>query len=330
MLSANVLIEPGFSCGFLARLFAPCRSLEKLTNGFRGSSPSARASIESPFRDVSEVVFANLVQSVTMGDSEMATLDLLTLSLAHETLGGGHRSELRAGQGKLGEELLMIRTLTRSLAGLAILFTASSLQAATVSLETFDAGKNGFDANTISATVIHQAAGGNPGGHLLIRKDLSPPAFDVGAMTTTRAEFLGNYAAAGITGASVDLNFQTEGIDAAWIRFRRDGSSNGWRHSLTNVFPLNSWNTYSVDFDPNWTDAQASAAGWLTDQDVDPAANASPAFADVLKSVGFAEVRIANNTSTLVGLDNFQLIPEPSTMALAGLALLSMAGLRRR
>lgn len=266
-----------------------------------------------------------------MGNSAVATLEKLSFCLARELPGEGHRSEVGAGQGKQKKGQLMIRTLTRRFAGgLAILLTSASLQAATIGIETFDAGKNGFDANTISATVIHQAAGGNPGGHLLIRKDLSPPAFDVGALTTSRAEFLGNYAAAGINGASVDLNFQTEGTDAAWIRFRRDGSSNGWRHPLTDTFPLNSWNTYGVSFDPNWTDAQATAAGWVTDRDLDGAVDPSPAFADVMKSVGFAEVRIANDTSTLVAMDNFQLVPEPSALALSGVALLSLIGLRRR
>lgn len=247
-------------------------------------------------------------------------------------LSDGRQCPSSTGQRKQNEVQLMIRKKTLSVvSGIVLFFTTTApLLAATVALEPFDGGTNGFTGNTTSATVVHQAAGGNPDGHLLIRKDLSPPAFDTGAVTTTRAEFLGDYAAAGITGASVDLNFQTDGIDGAWLRFRRDASSNGWRFPLTDTFPLNTWNTYSVMFNPNWTNGEASAAGWMTDAEIDPVADPSPAFSEVMKSVGFAEVRIANDTSTLVGMDNFQLVPEPSAFALTSLGLLSALGTRRR
>jgi hypothetical protein len=268
-----------------------------------------------------------------MGGTAVILQTFLNSSSAPNETSDGHLMAHSAGQGKRFEVQLMIRKLSlRVASGLAIFFASVSLQAAVASLETFDNGTNGFEPNTTSSTVIHQAAGGNPDGHLLIRKDLSPPAFDVGALTATRAEFLGDYAAAGITGAAVDLNFQTTGIQAAWLRFRKDASSNGWRFPLTNAFPQNVWNTYGVSFNPTWSDIDAKAAGWLTDADVDPVALPSLPFAEVMASVGTAEVRIASDVSTLVGMDNFMIsVPEPSALALSslgGLALL--AGRRRR
>lgn len=219
--------------------------------------------------------------------------------------------------------------LPAAVVGLSL--SAKVALAAVAGVETFDAGVNGFEANTTSAVVVHAAAGGNPDGHLLSRKDLGPPVFDIGALTTG-PNFTGDFAADGITGVSVDLNFLEGDFSGAWIRFRADAVTNGWRFPLTKAFPSDVWNTYAVNFDPTWTDAEAVLQGWVTDQQVDPAANPSPAFADVMSSVGYAEVRIASApTSTLVGIDNFRLVPEPASVALGVVgSLLLVARIVRR
>lgn len=209
-----------------------------------------------------------------------------------------------------------IAPLTTFLFATSCLF-CSVVAGATIGVETFDVDAAGFVANTTSSVVVWTDPGGNPGGHLLTRKLLSPPVFDIGALTT-RADFTGDFAADGITGAGVDLNFMTDNVDGAWLRFRKDIFTNGWRFPLTNVFaPTNTWMSYSFSFDPTWSDADAIAAGWVTDNDINPIANPSPPFADVMSSVGRAEVRIASVGSTVVGIDNFRLVPEPSSVALA-------------
>jgi hypothetical protein len=199
--------------------------------------------------------------------------------------------------------------------------------------ETFNAGTNGWGPNTTSATVVHVAAGGNPGGFIQSRKDLTPPVFDIGASTSV-ANFTGNYAAAGIGRVSVDLNFGTNNITDAWVRYRIDAVTNGWLHPLTAAFPTDVWNTYTVDFNPTWTDLQARAAGWITDNDINPAAPASPPFATVLASVGEAEVRVASpSTSTLVSIDNYSIaVPEPASMvgAAIGVMIVGLVTWRRR
>ncbi len=205
-----------------------------------------------------------------------------------------------------------------------------SAWAAVAGVETYDTDTAGFVPNTLSSTVVHIGAGGNPGGFIETRKDLSPPVFDVGAMTTG-ANFTGDYAAAGIAGASVDLNFMTSNIDGAWLRFRPSIVENGWRFPLTNAFPTNTWTTYSVDFDPTWTDLQAKAAGWVTDKDVDPATDPSGAFAALMSGVFSAEVRLASVGSTLAGIDNFTLrVPEPASMVFALLGGGALIARRRR
>ena len=180
----------------------------------------------------------------------------------------------------------------------------------------------GWTANTIDSTVVYVPTGGNPDGHIQTRGP-SPGDFDIGALTEI-LDFTGNYAAAGITGASVDLNFIQGSFDGAWIRFRYlDATQNGWRYPLTNVFP-NSWQTYAVNFDPTWSDLEARNAGWITDDDVDPGADPSVSFADTMANVYTAEVRLSGDINLLAGIDNFAVIPEPATLtllALGGLAL---------
>ena len=211
---------------------------------------------------------------------------------------------------------------------MAIAALCSFAGGATIGTETFDADAAGFVPNTTSSTVVWTDPGGNPDGHILTRKSLSPPVFDIGALTTD-ADFMGDYAADGITGATVDLSFNTDNVDAAWLRFRRDIFTNGWRYPLTNVFaPTDTWNTYSVNFDPTWSDADAINAGWLTDQDINPASNPSPSFADVMSSVGRAEVRIGSQGSTIVGIDNFGLVPEPHGALLLFVGAMFSLGLR--
>lgn len=181
----------------------------------------------------------------------------------------------------------------------------------------------GWTANTVDSTVVYVAGGGNPDGHIQTRGP-SPGTFDIGALTAI-PDFTGDYAAAGITGASVDLNFMTGQFDGAWLRFRYlDSTQNGWLYPLTNVFPSNVWQTYSVNFDPTWTDLQARNAGWLTDDDIYPGADPSVSFALTMATVYTSEVRISGDINLVAGIDNFAVIPEPASILLLGSGLFAL------
>jgi hypothetical protein len=191
-------------------------------------------------------------------------------------------------------------------------------------VEEWDSGTlAGWTANTTSSTVVYVLTGGNPNGYIETRGP-SPGSFDIGALTDI-ADFTGDYAAAGITGASVDLNFENGQFDAAWIRFRYlDSTQNGWLYPLTDTFTPDVWQTYFVNFNPAWTDLEARSAGWLTDDDVIPSADPSVSFALTMATVYTAEVRISGDVNLLAGIDNFAVVPEPATIVFLGLGLFAL------
>jgi hypothetical protein len=187
-------------------------------------------------------------------------------------------------------------------------------------------GVAGWQGNTIATTVFHQAAGGNPNGYLGSSGTVTA-SFDIGA-TTELAAASGNYAAAGITQVSFDVLLLTGQFDDAWFRVRfQDSTSNGWRISLTDDFGLGLWNSYSIAFNPNWSDANALLGGWVQE-------GSAPSFAATMADVYHPEVRLSGEGSLEAGIDNFVLssnpIPEPATMTLLGLGLAGLAYRNRR
>jgi len=195
--------------------------------------------------------------------------------------------------------------------------TASAAMSGTVAR--YNADAEGFVVSTIATVQIHSAAGGNPGGHVQIRKDLST-GFDIGTRNSTTPGFLGDYAAAGINGAGFDINVFNTTLDEAHIRFRRNVAENGWHYDFGGIAPnANLWESHDVSFDPTWPDATAMGMGWTQE-------SGAPSFSALFASVGWIEVRTINpdGVSAIVGVDNVRVVPEPGVMTLlvAGLACL--------
>ena len=215
---------------------------------------------------------------------------------------------------------------------LIAVFTILALPAialgANIATETWDDAKaetNGWVANTQSATVVYDADGGNPDGHIKSRRG---GPFDIGALIDAddSEDFTGDFA--GINMASFDAAVFGGEVTDLWLRFRTAPFENGWRYP----FVLDDeeaeggvdWDHYSVGFNPGWSDVDAAGAGWIQE-------DGAPTFATVMAAVDTTEVRFAADSTLLVGIDNFSLVPEPGSGMLWLTSLVSsLLATRRR
>jgi hypothetical protein len=141
--------------------------------------------------------------------------------------------------------------------------------------------------------------GGNPGGYLSSESSYPPPYY-AGAKTY-KTEFTDNYTVASKTKISFDFNVFNglENIYGIYLRFRyKDSTYNGWKYLFSNPSTMNVWNTYTVTFDPNWTDSEATAAGWIKE-------STSPSFSMTLADVYTCSVRVEGGGLMSTGIDNF-------------------------
>ena len=217
-----------------------------------------------------------------------------------------------------------------------ICVVASSLIAATQAsayyTETWDSGSlEGWIVNTAASGVVAANSGGNPGGFLNSwGTNLVIGTFDIGAQTY-KTIFTGDFSAKGVIGVSVDTKFTGGSFDGAWVRFRyQDASQYGWMYPLTSTYQTN-WQTFTVSLNPDWTDTQAQAAGWLMDTDVFGGLPDSVSFQQTMSNVYNAEVRISGVGNVEAGIDNFSLIiPAPGAILLGSIGVGLVGWLRRR
>lgn len=214
--------------------------------------------------------------------------------------------------------------------GLAALLSAGA-QATSLYTQTWSgAGTEGWEGNTIGSVVVHDAAIGNPAGSIATRFDSSLASFDIGFTSGSVAEIRGSFAGSPWQ-VPFDLQLNEGKFSDVWLRYRcKDFTFNGWRHALDGPFDrYGTWTNYSVVFDPNWTDVQATANGWL--QEAGPVVSFSQTMGDVYNT----EVRLALNGDTraaLAQLDNFVQtpVPELQTWALLLAGPLRVASRARR
>ena len=220
-----------------------------------------------------------------------------------------------------------MNTASRTLVAAALLALGlQASQAAVLLTEGFDADLGGWTGNTAGTVVTHVAAGGNPDGYLESTPGTAFPGI-FGAQNVG-PDYSGDYTAPGINTVSVDLNFFSGDYTSALLRFRSSAADNGWAISLTNQF-LNTWQSFTVVFDPTWSNAQAQANGWVQSlPEVD--------FDQLWTSVFNAEIRLNGvaGSGLVAGIDNFSLgitaVPEPASTTLLMAGLAALVGMRRR
>lgn len=158
----------------------------------------------------------------------------------------------------------------------------------------------GWVANTVDASVVVVNAGGNPGGYIRSSRNMGG-TFPIG-VTTELAQTSGDYAGAGVFEVSFDVMFEQGTFTAAAFRARyQTSTNNGWYFPFTADFTPGVWRSYVITFDPTWSDAQAMAAGWISD-------GGPETFSQTFGDVYHAEVRISGTGEPLVaGVDNFRI-----------------------
>lgn len=199
--------------------------------------------------------------------------------------------------------------------------------AATLYSEFWDSGNtNGWFGNTTSSVVIRDGGTGNPGGSLATRRLLEPPIFDIGAATDLAAA-TGDFTGSTNWTISFEVLYDTGAFSDTWLRFRyQDATFNGWHFDVADLFPQG-WQSYAVSFDPTWSDAVATANGWVQE-------SSSVPWQVLWTDVYTTEVRIilGDDASALAHIDNFVInpVPEPGTIALLGPGLMYLALAIRR
>jgi hypothetical protein len=186
----------------------------------------------------------------------------------------------------------------------------------------------GWEPNTNAANVAVVDVGGNPGGYLSSVGDPSL-AFDIGAGTSI-SQVTGNYSGTPWR-VEFDLLLNSGTFDNAWYRIR--DAANGWLFPLGAELGSQQWQSFSITFDPSWTDGEAAAAGWLSFPNPDfPSALPSNSWAQTLSDVTFVEIRVSAEGPAEVGIDNYRLtaVPIPASAYLFASGLFGLVGMVRR
>lgn len=197
----------------------------------------------------------------------------------------------------------------RCLASCVAAVLPASLAGASV-ISTFDADLEGWTQTGDLQAFSHDATGGNPGGYLYLNDAASGALFYVLAPS----KFLGDLSAANGETLSFDANLlsrQRNDLLAGFGMVRITGTAGSAEIDLGDVPALTTWTSYSALLDAaTWGQSDSEWAALLAD---------------------VTEIRVgleAINGDEEMGFDNFQIVPEPASLALVMLGAPCL--LRRR
>jgi hypothetical protein len=164
----------------------------------------------------------------------------------------------------------------------------------------------GWQPNT-SRTAIEVYSEGGVGNTGYLRSYEVQGGFNIVGAVQRNAPYVGDYGAYGYGRMEVAIQFFAGSFEAAVFRVRYlDGSHNGWYRPLTDNFAPGEWHMTGIDFDPSWSDAEATAAGWVQESN-------SASFQETMANVYTCEVRAWGTGEMDIGLDVFWLRPGSSS-----------------
>src|SRR5689334_22823070 len=146
---------------------------------------------------------------------------------------------------------LSLRASTATLAMVALSSYGQTQTFYTHYFQDWEVDAGGWTASTTLSSGTRVASGGNPGGYFQVSpiQPTSGGAFQGQGLP----QLTGNYATAGINVISFELKLFSGSSGQPSFRVRyKDSTFNGWRFPLPT--PGSTWSTYTITFDPNWTD----------------------------------------------------------------------------
>lgn len=157
-----------------------------------------------------------------------------------------------------------------------------------------------------------ESSGGNPGACLLL-KGIS----GVGG-SFANSGFTGDFGAAGYKQIAFDAKVKhwfpnpSQPAPVAYVFVRSDNANDPWCKKIQGFGPVTTqWKRYSVDFDPNWSDAEAQAHGWSIIHH--PGATGTAPFKETFHNVfqtGFWIDVIDGGAECHILVDNYSVLPK--------------------
>ncbi len=185
-------------------------------------------------------------------------------------------------------------------AALMLSIAAQPATAEYVANEWDDGDIGGWQGITVDNDLAVMASGGVSDSGFL-HSYQTAPTFGISGAIQRFEPYIGDYGARGYVAVRCYLKFFAGTFTAADFRVRyQDSGHNGWYLPLTADFTPGAWQNLAFEFDPQWSDGEAMAAGWVQE-------SATPTFQETMASVYTAEIRIQGSGDLEVGIDNFQL-----------------------
>lgn len=166
--------------------------------------------------------------------------------------------------------------------------------------EGWDGGDLNLWHGLAGTVVLAPTTGGNPSGYL----EADSVTAGLVSFGNQNPPWSGDWVAGEIREILIDVNvLGGDGITGPSFRIRKGPASNGWYYFNSGVITNDGqWHSFTAPISPDWSDAQAVAAGWLTyDDPIIP-------FSETLAAMGILSFLVSSVPANHpVGFDNAEI-----------------------